>query len=30
MSELFSDLYLSSSVADIERSLNVFLSSLRS
>ncbi|MBP3962202.1 circularly permuted type 2 ATP-grasp protein [Paenibacillus lignilyticus] len=30
MSELFSDLYLNSAVADIERSLNVFLSSLRS
>ncbi len=30
MSELFPDLYLSSRVADIERSLNVFLSSLRS
>lgn len=30
MSELFPDLYLSSKVADIERSLNVFLSSLRS
>ncbi|WP_308638616.1 circularly permuted type 2 ATP-grasp protein [Paenibacillus silvisoli] len=30
MSELFSDLYLTSAVADIERSLNVFLSSLRS
>ncbi|SFI92386.1 Uncharacterized conserved protein, circularly permuted ATPgrasp superfamily [Paenibacillus sp. UNC496MF] len=30
MSELFSDLYLSSAVADIERSLNVFLRSLRS
>ncbi|MFC5652360.1 circularly permuted type 2 ATP-grasp protein [Paenibacillus solisilvae] len=30
MSELFPELYLSSRVADIERSLNVFLSSLRS
>ncbi|MBW7474642.1 circularly permuted type 2 ATP-grasp protein [Paenibacillus oenotherae] len=30
MSELFPDLYLTSRVADIERSLNVFLSSLRS
>ena len=30
MSELFPDLYLSSRVADIERSSNVFLSSLRS
>jgi uncharacterized circularly permuted ATP-grasp superfamily protein len=30
MSELFPDLYLSSAVADIERSMNVFLRSLRS
>ncbi|QYR20449.1 circularly permuted type 2 ATP-grasp protein [Paenibacillus sp. sptzw28] len=30
MCELFPDLYLSSKVADVERSLNIFLSSLRS
>ncbi|MBD3917556.1 circularly permuted type 2 ATP-grasp protein [Paenibacillus sp. PR3] len=30
MSELFHDLYLSSSVQDVERSLNVFLSALKS